>query len=270
MIQPDAHIISMLKAVEFIETNLKNPLKVKDIADSVGYSLFYFTRIFNTIVRFSPYDYLMRRRIHTSARELIETDAKIIEIALEYQFNNHETFIRAFRRVFGITPKDFRKGAILKFTSDMNDITLPYLKHINSASFPKPEYTDSFTLELDGFMMVADDLLRTLSALKSDITGIKEGVGKIFYSIEHIHNKQYILGGTQVYDKSIPDRFSRKRILFPKVLSMHHFGDFTSLPLTIQYMQNYFLAHSETFNTTDQLLIEENITTGRFIIYAPV
>ena len=78
---------SMYAAVEFIEANLRSPIRVADMAASVSYSLYHFCRTFNAAVRHTPYDYLMRRRLTESARELVESDRKIIDIACDYQFN---------------------------------------------------------------------------------------------------------------------------------------------------------------------------------------
>ena len=85
------------KALDFIEDNLEENIGVADMADAAGYSLYHFCRVFNSIVHHTPYDYLMRRRLSESARALVETDRKIIDVAFEYQFNSPETYSRAFK-----------------------------------------------------------------------------------------------------------------------------------------------------------------------------
>lgn len=82
------------QAVDFIEDNLKEAIAVADVADAVSYSLYHFCRTFNQATHHTPYDYLMRRRLSLAAQELLQTDKKIIEIALDYQFNSPETFSR--------------------------------------------------------------------------------------------------------------------------------------------------------------------------------
>lgn len=44
-----------------------------------------------------------------SARELITTDQRVIDIAITYQFNSQESFTRAFKKVYDMTPGDYRK-----------------------------------------------------------------------------------------------------------------------------------------------------------------
>lgn len=57
----------ILRAVEFIELNLREPVSIKDAADAAGYSLYHFCRVFNSVIHHSPYDYIMRRRLSEAA-----------------------------------------------------------------------------------------------------------------------------------------------------------------------------------------------------------
>jgi len=103
--------ISAINAgLEFIEKHLCQPISVGDIAYAAGYSLFHFIRTFNKIVRHTPYDYLMRRRLSHAARLLLDTDDRVLDIALTCQFDSHEGFTRAFGRLFGMPPTMWRKN----------------------------------------------------------------------------------------------------------------------------------------------------------------
>lgn len=46
-----------------------------------------------------------------AARELIETDSTVLEIAVKYGYNSHEVFTRAFVRLWGMTPSVFRQSS---------------------------------------------------------------------------------------------------------------------------------------------------------------
>ena len=95
-------------SIEFIESRLQEEISVADIAVATGYSLYHFIRTFNQIVHHSPYDYLMRRRLSEAARELLTNDRRILDISLDFCFHSHETFSRAFRRMFAVTPSQWR------------------------------------------------------------------------------------------------------------------------------------------------------------------
>ena len=96
-------------ALQYIEDHLHDEIAVADIAAATGYSLYHFIRTFNQAVHHTPYDYLMRRRLSEAACALLDSDDRIIDIALDYQFNNHETFSRAFKRMFDTQPSQWRE-----------------------------------------------------------------------------------------------------------------------------------------------------------------
>ena len=97
-------------ALTYIEEHLFEPISLEDIASSAGYSLFHFIRTFNKIVRHTPYDYLVRRRLSHAAEMLLEGDEKVLDIALACQFDSHEGFTRAFGRLFKMPPTTWREN----------------------------------------------------------------------------------------------------------------------------------------------------------------
>jgi AraC family transcriptional regulator len=152
-----SNILAMLKAIEFIESNLEADIGVADIADAVSYSLYHFCRMFNRIVHHTPYDYLMRRRLSESARELVETDKKIIEISLEYQFNSPETYSRAFKRMFDMQPSQWKKQGSLDRRSLMSKLTPEHIEHINKGDYLKPVLEEKDAFQVTGIMTVVKD-----------------------------------------------------------------------------------------------------------------
>ncbi len=120
----------MAQAIDFIEAHLQEAITVADIADAASFSLYHFCRTFSQVVHHTPYDYLMRRRLAEAAGELLRADKKIIDIACDYQFNNPETFSRAFRRVFDMQPNQLRKQGSLDSRLIMPRLTLAHLRHI--------------------------------------------------------------------------------------------------------------------------------------------
>jgi AraC family transcriptional regulator len=128
----------MLQAVEFIEAHLKEEISVADMAASVSFSLFHFSRTFSRVTRYTPYDYLMRRRLCEAARCLLESDHKIIDIAFEYQFNAPETFSRAFKRVFNLQPRQARLQQGFDQRRLVTKPTRKYLEFLNGDAPLKP------------------------------------------------------------------------------------------------------------------------------------
>jgi len=120
----------MARALDFIEAHLREPTGVGEMAADVSYSLYHFCRTFKAATHHTPYDYLMRRRIAEAARDVLQTQRKMIDIALDYQFSGPETFSRAFRRVMGLAPMQVRQRGRAGFRALMPRLTEAHLAHL--------------------------------------------------------------------------------------------------------------------------------------------
>lgn len=98
------------KAIDFIDNNLDNELTLEAIAEVANFSKFHFHRIFSSFVGETLFDFIQRIRIEKAAAKLIgDRSAAITEIAFDVGFNNISAFSRAFKRVFGDSPTEYRK-----------------------------------------------------------------------------------------------------------------------------------------------------------------
>ena len=97
------------RVVDFIEANLNHKISLDDLAKQAFFSSYHFHRIFQAIVGETVMEYIRKRRLANAALELRHTRKKIIQIALEYQFNSPDAFSRAFKKYYGITPERYRK-----------------------------------------------------------------------------------------------------------------------------------------------------------------
>ncbi|MBN9646279.1 AraC family transcriptional regulator [Terrisporobacter glycolicus] len=96
------------QCIEFIEENIKSDLTPKLIANKCGYSTFHFCRIFNIHQGITLMEYVKKRRISLAAAKLFEGN-RIIDIAIEYGFNTHNGFSKAFKKEYGFTPTQYIK-----------------------------------------------------------------------------------------------------------------------------------------------------------------
>ena len=94
--------------IEFIEKNIKNELSPEIIASECGYSTFHFSRVFNINQGITLMEYVKKRRLLLAVQELFN-DKKIIDIALEYGFQTHNGFSKAFKKEFGFSPTQYLK-----------------------------------------------------------------------------------------------------------------------------------------------------------------
>lgn len=117
----------IMQAIEFAEAHLRAPISVADMADAAAYSLYHFCRMFGKFTRHTPYDYLMRRRMALAAGDVIHTDRRIVDIALDYQFESHEGFTRAFQRMFGKSPAETRRQGYVQTAGCLPRLTERHL-----------------------------------------------------------------------------------------------------------------------------------------------
>jgi len=96
-------------ALEYIDKNLLYGVTPELCAVKCCYSLSSLQKMFRCTFHIGVSDYISRRKLTLATKELIESDNSVLEIALKYGYNSHEVFTRAFRRLWGITPSEFRR-----------------------------------------------------------------------------------------------------------------------------------------------------------------
>lgn len=114
----------IVSAIDYIEENLYNKISLDDISSSTGVSKYYLHRIFKSLTGESIIEYVQSRKLTCSIKELINTDMRIIDIALNYGFDYEQSYIRAFKKHFGCTP--------LKIRCDKNPLSLVIKEKINT------------------------------------------------------------------------------------------------------------------------------------------
>jgi len=96
------------EAIDYIDANLHLPLGVKDVADRIHLNTNYFSVLFKQETGISYSDYVARKRMRKAKEQLIRTDRKIYEIAELTGYVTASYFVKVFRELEGMTPKQFR------------------------------------------------------------------------------------------------------------------------------------------------------------------
>ena len=104
-------ITAMQQAITYMEEHLLEDVNYEDVAKQVYISNYEFHRAFSFLTGMTANAYIRSRRLSLAAREIVETDASITEIALKYGYDTPEGFTKAFTRFHGIAPKFARDGA---------------------------------------------------------------------------------------------------------------------------------------------------------------
>ena len=96
------------KSAAYIESHLKEPLSVDLLAERAGFSPYYFCRLFSLYMDMPVMEYVRRRRLTKGATEICE-GRRILDVAMDYGFESHNGFSKAFRKVYGYSPDEYRR-----------------------------------------------------------------------------------------------------------------------------------------------------------------
>lgn len=99
------------KAIDYMEEHLAEDIGVADVAEQVYISPFFLQRGFSVMTGCGVGEYLRNRRLYEAARELQNTEDRVIDIAFRYLYDSPESFAKAFSRFHGATPSQVRAGA---------------------------------------------------------------------------------------------------------------------------------------------------------------
>lgn len=101
-------------AIDYINRNYEKDLKLDEVAAIAHMSYFHFSRVFKQLCQRSFKEYLMLIRVNHAKTLLRDTSIHITDIAARCGFNDHKQFISACKKVFGVTPTEFRKLSTLQ------------------------------------------------------------------------------------------------------------------------------------------------------------
>ena len=96
------------EALSFIEQNFQNDISVEDIAGFCGLNRSYFGKIFRDTIGKSPQEFLMSYRMQKATELLKLTQLNINDIGNVVGYPNQLHFSRAFKNIYGISPRQWR------------------------------------------------------------------------------------------------------------------------------------------------------------------
>ncbi len=97
------------QAIDYIQANYRNNVKINDIAMYIGIDRSYLSGIFKETMDISPQEYLLRYRIEQAEVMLKNTGDKIGKIAAAVGYQDPLTFSKMFRKYKGISPLKYRE-----------------------------------------------------------------------------------------------------------------------------------------------------------------
>ena len=109
VLPPEEH--NLMDAVRsHLDSHYEESITLDDLAKKFHISTFHLAHAFKTACGYAPLQYITRRRIGEAQSLLIDTSLPITEIAIRTGYNSSSYFNKAFHKITGMSPRDYRKA----------------------------------------------------------------------------------------------------------------------------------------------------------------
>ncbi|MBR1863263.1 MAG: helix-turn-helix domain-containing protein [Ruminococcus sp.] len=105
----EAYSKHVLMCLDLIYNNIYKGIRVQEIAEELGLTPQYISKLFKQEVGVTISEYIMSRRIQAAENMLKFSEYTPLDIGNYLNFSSHSHFIAAFRKNTGLTPKQYRE-----------------------------------------------------------------------------------------------------------------------------------------------------------------
>ena len=283
------YVESILRAVDYIELNLHKTLRLSDIANEIGYSMFHFDRVFKYTLGESIIEYVRKRKLTEAANELIRTDNRIIDIAIKYGFDSQQAFTTTFKKYYNTSPGRYRKGGKNLILLQKKVMSIDLINHVKDVAEIEPRVVTK-----DAFLVMGMEYFG--ANRNGEISDLWSTFIKHMKEIEYVKNPGVTLGicdHVDDYDPElsefsyitcveiedyikIPDNMIVKEIPEQKYFVFTHKGNAENLEDTYRYIYGtyFFKSEYELADVPDFELYDERFRiddcNSEMDIYIPV
>ena len=127
------------RGIDFIEANLDFDFSLEQVAQAACISQWHFQRIFKALTHETLKTYIRSRRLANALDKLLKTDERILDIAMQAGFSSQESFTRAFKKTFDLTPLEYRRLANKNLFLKKARFDEDYLLHVERNLSLEPE-----------------------------------------------------------------------------------------------------------------------------------
>ena len=97
------------QVIDYIDAYLDRDLSLQELSNVVQMSPHYFSQLFKRSTGVTPHQYVIRCRIEQAKKLMRQKKLSFAEIALQVGFVDQSHLHRQFKRLVGVTPKNYAK-----------------------------------------------------------------------------------------------------------------------------------------------------------------
>lgn len=246
--------------INYIEANLDFDISLSQIAQEAGLSQWHFQRIFKALTNETLKTYIRSRRLANSLDKLLTTHLKIIDIAVSAGYESQESFTRAFKASFDLTPNEYRKLGDKSLFLKKIEFDSEYLLHINQNISLSPEIVAQRPMHLVGLKThfysidseknnIGEKLPRlwaTFLERKIEIEHAVAGTGYgVIRQIKDDTDKLEYFAAVEVSKiESLPEKMESIDIPLSTYAKFTHRGEAKNIDHTVNYVYSSWLINS--------------------------
>lgn len=249
------------KGIDYIEANLDVDIHSSKVAGAAGISQWHFQRIFKALSSETLKTYIRSRRLANSLDKLLGGNDKIIDIAICAGFESQESFSRAFKKSFQLTPAQYRKLGDKSLFLKKAQFSSEYLRHINTGLSLTPKIYQQEKMQLVGITTqfysvdseknnIAQQLPPLWNGFLSRLDEIENIIEGVCYGVvRQAHDNTDLLQYSAVTAVSnvgkIPDGMSYVELPATTYASFTHKGLVANINDTVNYVYSNWLLQSD-------------------------
>lgn len=248
------------RGIDYIEEHLDFDIQSSDVARRAGISHWHFQRIFKALTNETLKTYIRSRRMANALDKLSGSDQRVLDIAMAAGFQTQESFTRAFKSAFGVTPAQYRhKGRRFQFLRKVR-FDADYLSHIHENISLEPEIYEQPAMTLVGMKThffsvdseknnIAQKLPALWAAFLSRLGEVRRTVPGLCYGIvrpraENADELEYLAGIEVSAELPPPHGLTVLRLPAGRYAKFTHRGKVGRVDSTVNYVYSSWLARS--------------------------
>ena len=260
------YLAKIQTGINYIEAHLDEEITLAQIAREASLSLWHFQRIFKALSNETVKSYIRSRRMAGALDMLNNSDSAILDIALIAGYETHESFTRAFKSAFDLTPNEYRKLGRKNLFLKKLEINADYLRHIHQHVSLRPEIHTQRPMSLVGLKTcfygtgseknnISDKLPALWASFLPRLAEISHTIGGVCYGVVQQladdDDELVYFAAIEVSEiNDIPPGMDSIQIPASSYAVFRHQGDARLLDNTVNYIYSNWLLNSGQRHTS--------------------
>jgi len=105
--------------LKYIDNNINKKISINELSNKFNFNKDYIMRLFKKETKITITDYINKKRIYNSLKNLRTTNDSILKISLNHGFQSQEYYSEIFTKIIGVSPIIYRKS--IKINTEISE-----------------------------------------------------------------------------------------------------------------------------------------------------